>query len=261
MEGGAQAGRAALTLARTPCYKPAVSRDPMPSPSTDPRSPPASARFSLYIFDLDGTLVDSRADLAASINVARVSLGLGPLPEETIEGYVGEGLARLIDRAMGPEAAHLHDEAARLFRAHYAEHLLDHTRAYDGVVGLLASLHEGGAPLTVATNKPEVFARAILRGLGLERFLLDVVGGDTLAARKPDPLPLLHLCERFGVAPSRALMVGDSRIDALAAHGAQMPLCAVSWGIGRREDLETHAPAYWAHHPRDVLRAAPRAAS
>lgn len=218
-----------------------------------------AARFSLYLFDLDGTLVDSREDLAHAVNHAREGLGLGSLSLATVSGYVGEGLAKLMERALGAEHADLLEEATRRFRTYYAAHLLAHTRAYEGIEALLRELVTGGARLAVATNKPEAYSRAILAGLGLARYFEALVGGDTLAERKPHPLPLLHLMGRFSASPAQTLMVGDSAIDVLAARAAGVPICAVTYGIGPRDELRALAPDFLADHPEEVLAAVPSA--
>ena len=235
----------------------------VPSSSSSPRTPSPSAQaltraFDLYIFDLDGTLVDSRMDLAAAVNFAREALGLSALSLATVSGYVGEGVAKLMERSLGPEhSAHL-DEATELFRAHYGAHLVVHTRAYEGAAQVLQTLRNRGARVAVATNKPERFSRVILERLGLMPHVEALVGGDSLPQRKPDPLPLLTLCSNFEIAPGRTLMVGDSPIDARAARAAGVSMCAVTYGIGTRAELLAQAPDFVSESTRGVLEAGAR---
>lgn len=248
-----------MTLSFAACYKDEVSSATTSTHETarppDGAAGAASARpYDLYLFDLDGTLVDSREDLTAAVNAARVALGLSPLPLATVSSYVGEGVGKLMERALGAQHADLLERATELFRAHYGEHLVDHTRAYAGAAELLRTLRERGARVAVVTNKPERFARLILQRLELWAFVEALVGGDTLPQRKPDPGPLLHACEQLGVAPARALMVGDSPIDAAAARSANVAMCAVTYGIGSRAELEAARPQHFAEHPLEVLR-------
>lgn len=225
---------------------PALHGGPRPA-----RPPP----FDLYIFDLDGTLVDSRSDLARCVNRARADLGLAALPEEEIYGYIGEGVARLMERALPPERRSRLDEATARFREHYARHLLDTTRVYDGVPDLLEALASRGAWLAVATNKPEVFSRAILEGLGIAHRFSLVVGGDTLPERKPSALPVRHILAAARAPVDRTLLVGDSAVDVETARNAGVAVCAVSWGLGGKEALASLRPDFLADRPSDVLAA------
>jgi phosphoglycolate phosphatase len=234
--------RAPLTLPASPCYKPLVQGAP----------------FALYVFDLDGTLVDSRTDLAHAVNAARDAMGLSPLGVEEIQGYVGEGASRLLERSLGPAHVHRLAEALDLFCAHYRAHLLDSTRAYEGVADLLAELGRLGAEKVVVSNKPEEFSRAVLRGLGLADHFSAVLGGDTLPERKPSAVPIRHVMGAAGVARDATLVVGDSGIDVRAARSAEVRVCAVTYGFTSRASLTALEPDFFADRPADVLRARPR---
>jgi len=202
------------------------------------------------IFDLDGTLVDSGADIAAAADHARRAAGLSPLPAAVIIGYVGDGTRRLMERVLAHDPATGRpdrplapaDLEAGLahFGEHYRQHLLDHTRPYRGVDALLDVL----APrcLLVATNKPRRFTEEILAGLGLAGRFHRVVAGDDGPARKPDPAHLQACLAGTGIAPRRAVMVGDSPNDIMAARGAGMACVAVSWGLTPRETLVAAGP-------------------
>jgi phosphoglycolate phosphatase len=191
------------------------------------------SRYDFRIFDLDGTLVDSREDLHASMNAALRGLGLPERSLAEISSYVGEGARRLVERAVLPRVDCI-DQATALFFAHYEAHLVDRTRAYPGVAELLAKL-EG--PLAVATNKPGKFARPILAKLGLLDRFVAVLGADE-GPRKPDPGLVDRLRALVGVSAERTVLVGDSRIDAETARNAGVALVLVSWGFGSRAELE-----------------------
>ena len=187
-------------------------------------------------FDLDGTLCDSLPDLAAAANAMRASLGLLPLPQPTVESYVGDGIAVLVHRALtgnvdGRAEEKLWAQGFTLFVQYYAEHIADRTRAYpetEAGLGLLKSL---GIPLAVITNKNEVLAVKLLEALGLSDYFSLVLGGDSLPEKKPSPVPLLHAAEVLGV---------DSRNDILAAKAAGCPSIGVTFGYGDMAELSKH---------------------
>jgi phosphoglycolate phosphatase len=182
------------------------------------------------VFDLDGTLIDSLRDIATAINRMRADLDLAPLSVGAVGGMVGEGARRLVRRALpeGTDKDGLHAALER-YLAHYGEVCLDTTTAYPGMAATLAALAPS-YPLAVLTNKGEAISRRILEGLGLLRFLREVVGGDTLPTRKPNPGGLFLLADRLGLAADRLLLVGDSRIDALTAGAARCPFGLAEWG-------------------------------
>lgn len=197
---------------------------------------------SLVVFDLDGTLVDSRQDLAQATNRLILEYGAQPLDEDRIVHMVGEGVEKLIGRAF--EAAHVGAGAARAvprFLELYGERLLVHTRAYPGVPEALGELSRVAA-LAVLTNKPRALSETILRGLGLAPFFGRVLGGDGPHARKPDPEGLRVLMQEFGVPADRTLLVGDSAIDLRTSRAAGTALALARWGFGYRDI------------PRDELR-------
>jgi phosphoglycolate phosphatase len=182
-------------------------------------------------FDLDGTLIDSRADLVESVNHVLASFDRPTIDPPTLAGYVGHGARALLERALGPMEPGQIDEGVRRFMRYYGEHLLDETRAYPGVEALLDGLDECGVVLTVLTNKPEALSRTILDGLGLGDRFVALVGGDTLPTRKPDPLGLQWLCNAAGALPAESLLVGDSPVDLDTARAAGAAFCGVAWGL------------------------------
>lgn len=189
--------------------------------------------MDVLLFDLDGTLVDSKQDIAASANAARVAVGLGPLPEEQIHGYIGEGAQVLIERTLGAEHGHLVPEGLAAWRAHYQLHLLDRTLPFPGLIDAIRGVP---AKRAVVTNKPGVFARAIVEGLGLGGLFPVVVGAGDVTKRKPDPEMVHEALRRLG-AHDRAALVGDTWIDGATAKAAQIAFVGVLWGTGSREEL------------------------
>ena len=193
--------------------------------------PAARARFDHVAFDLDGTLIDSRADLAASVNHVLRTMGLPELAPETLYGYVGEGARVLVQRALGPDRRARVDEGMALFMEHYGAHLLDATLPYPGLVDVLDAAAARGVAISVLTNKPFGLTRAILDGLGLTPRLIGVIGGDSLPVRKPDPAGLDALRALSGASRARTLLVGDSDIDVATARAGGVAFCGVSWGL------------------------------
>lgn len=211
-------------------------------------------RVDLVIFDLDGTLVDSRQDLSASVNHALGRLGLPPLSLETVAGFVGDGVGPLLARAL-TAARGAADEAEveaglRAFREHYALHLLDATRPYAGVPEALQAL--GRKAMAVATNKPQGYALAILEGLGLHHHFRLVLGGDSTPHKKPHPAQAEAILAAVGLPPAAALMVGDSPQDVAMARAAGCGACAVTYGLRSREELAAAAPDFLLDDLRDL---------
>lgn len=198
---------------------------------------PLFAEIEAVAFDLDGTLVDSVADLADAANAMRRELGIAPLQEAVLLSFIGDGIGRLVHRALTNDHESLADndlweKGFALFVRHYAENLTVRTRAYPQVVDTLGLLKTLGLPLAVVTNKSERFARAILKNLELADIFSLLLGGDSLPEKKPAALPLLHVCEAFAIAPEKLLMVGDSRNDILTARAAGTKVVGVDFGYG-----------------------------
>jgi phosphoglycolate phosphatase len=210
---------------------------------------------ALVVFDLDGTLVDSRRDLADAANAVLASCGARPLSEEAVGRMVGEGAATLVTRAFAAAGVAPPPDALDRFLSAYGRVLLVHTRPYPGVPALLARL-AAQRPLAVLTNKPLGQTRDLLAGLDLARhFDADaVLGGDGPLPRKPAPDGLLHICARAGVPPSSALLVGDSAIDLRTARAAAAPACLARYGFGaERLGEEAGDARYTIDAPLDLL--------
>lgn len=186
----------------------------------------------LVVFDLDGTLIDSRQDLADAANALIAERGGTPLPVDAVTGMVGEGAALLVRRAL--TAAGLDpdlDAALPRFLELYDERLLAHTRLYPGTADALESIARR-ATLAVLTNKPQRPTETILRGLGVDPYFERVIGGDTTFGRKPDPAGLRHLMAEAKASTVDTVLVGDSAIDLRTAHAAGVRLCLVTYGFG-----------------------------
>jgi phosphoglycolate phosphatase len=193
-------------------------------------------RPAALVFDLDGTLIDSRRDITTAVNRMRAELGLPPLALEQVVTMVGEGARRLVERAL-PERPGEVDSALACYLEHYWEVCLDTTRAYPGVPEMLAAL-VGRYPLALLSNKGEVLSRKILDGLGLSGYFREILGGDSLPTRKPDPTGLRLLAERLKIPVERLLLVGDTWIDAETARNAGCAFALVEWGFPRSPRLD-----------------------
>ncbi|MBN9430313.1 MAG: phosphoglycolate phosphatase [Burkholderiales bacterium] len=196
------------------------------------------------IIDLDGTLLDTIPDLAAASNAMRVDLGLPPLSQQTIARYVGKGAEILVHRALtdsldGRVAAEHFERGMAAFHHHYERENGRHARLYPGVAEGLAAMRALGLRLACVTNKPQQFADPLLVRAGLAPYFELTLGGDALPRRKPDPLPLLHVGERFGAPPAQTLMIGDSSNDARAARAAGMPVLVVPYGYNEGQPVSS----------------------
>jgi phosphoglycolate phosphatase len=204
------------------------------------------ARFSevrALIFDLDGTLIDSKLDLALAVNAALAEMGRGPLAHEQIFSYVGQGAASLIARAIGDGATE--EDCLRgleFFIKYYSVHKLDHTVLYPGVRETLDAL--SGMPMAVLTNKPVGASRGILQGLGLAGHFQFIYGGNSFDRKKPDPLGVETILRDFGAAPEQSMVVGDSEVDVQTARNAGTWVCGVTYGFGSHR---------LAEYPPDIL--------
>lgn len=211
--------------------------------------------MDFLIFDLDGTLIDSKLDLAYAVNAARQHLGLPPLDVEMIGSYVGNGAPLLIRRAMGPEASEEDvKKALDYFMTYYGDHKLDHTRTYPGIPEALEQLHADGVGMAVLTNKPVRVSTGIIEGLGLAKYFARIYGGNSFEQKKPDPIGVDTLLAEQGVRRDRAMFVGDSAVDVRTARNAGVKVCGVSYGF-QPESFEADPPDMIVDRPEELARA------
>src|SRR5271166_2411807 len=212
-------------------------------------------KIKLVVFDLDGTLIDSERDLAASVNAMLARYGRKELPLEVIGTYIGDGAPMLIRRALGdPSDRDFLQEVLNFFLTHYREHKLDSTRMYDGIqamLGRLLSTNGSGRKLAVLTNKPVRVSRDILAGLGLGETFFQVYGGNSFETKKPDPLGANTLLREAGVEPGDAVMVGDSQVDVLTARNAGLWSIGVTYGFAPKS-LEVVVPDVLVDSPAEL---------
>jgi phosphoglycolate phosphatase len=190
-------------------------------------------QIRLLVFDLDGTLVDSKQDLASSVNAMRGQMGLAPLSLDLIATYVGNGVTMLVRRSLGGQATtESMEKGSAFFLQYYHDHMLDHTAPYPGVVEALEKL--SACKLAVLTNKPVHFSREMLTRLGIASRFSYIYGGNSFPQKKPDPTGLNKLMEDLQVSARETLMVGDSDTDVLTGRNAGVWTCGVTYGFGAR---------------------------
>lgn len=210
-----------------------------------------SHSIKLVIFDLDGTLIDSRLDLIHSVNAMLRHLHRPELPGEVIASYVGDGAPMLVRRALGdPKDEAFLKSALDYFLAYYRVHKLDHTTVYKGIPEALAHIQSNGTErkMAVLSNKPVLPSRAIVKELGLGDFFVKVYGGNSFETKKPDPLGVNTLLKETHTAPAQAMIVGDSAVDVLTGRNAGIATCGVTYGF---------APHTLCEAPPDVTVSSP----
>ncbi|MBV0933050.1 phosphoglycolate phosphatase [Marinobacterium weihaiense] len=202
------------------------------------------------MFDLDGTLVDSALDLTAAVDNMLQALGREPAGEAKVRQWVGNGAQVLVQRALSGDMhpadsavePELFQVAFEVFLAAYTQSNGRYSRLYPGVNELLIHLQQAGVPMAVITNKPTAFTMPLLKALKIDHYFGQVLGGDSLPVKKPDPLPLLTVLETNSCPPEQALMLGDSRNDVAAARAAGVPVVCVSYGYNHGEPVASCSP-------------------
>lgn len=213
-------------------------------------------RIKLLIFDLDGTLVDSKMDLASSVNAMLRHYHRPELPIEVIGSYIGDGAPMLVRRALGdPDDQQFVMEALHFFMAYYREHKLDHTYTYAGIPEALETIRRTERiTMAVLSNKPVRPSRDICAGLGLAEHFVQIYGGNSFETKKPDPLGALTLLRETGTRPDEAVMIGDSQNDVLTAQNAGMWSLGVNYGLSP-ESLLVHPPDVLVDTVEEMLQA------
>lgn len=193
-------------------------------------------KIDLIIFDLDGTLIDSKVDIANSVNYMLTELGLNCLKKETIYSYVGKGVPKLIERSITEKHLDKFDKAISLFRRYYSEHLLDITALYPNVKEILD--HFKPKKKAIVTNKDERYTLPILKELAIFNYFEMVICGDSMNNKKPHPEPINAVIDELKADKNRSLIVGDGSADITAGKGAKIRTCGVTYGFGSKEELQ-----------------------
>lgn len=204
----------------------------------------------LLIFDLDGTLCDTKDDIALSVNLTLQELGLPEKSPEVIYGYVGSGVKKLLQLAVGGESEERFGLAMQIFRTHYLNHLLDNTKPYSGIETVLN--HFKRKKKAVVTNKSQIYTDRILSGLGLTHHFDLIVGGDNGLILKPEPHMLLFVLKKLQVQKSRCVMIGDGLHDIAAARAAGIGVCAVGYGLAGSRELQKAKPDFFCNRPEEL---------
>jgi len=206
--------------------------------------------MDLLIFDLDGTLLDTKGDLALAVNLTLRDLGFPQKDLETIYSYIGDGVRKLLGKAIGFEAGPEFESAIAVFRRHYLDHLVDSTRFYPGVEEVLR--HYNRKMLAIVTNKPADYTSKIMDGLGIRDYFTLIVGSVPGTRLKPDPQMIREAIEELEADAGRTLMIGDGINDILAARSAGAKSCAVGYGLTRPEKLREAGPDFFCQDIREI---------
>ncbi len=201
----------------------------------------------MVMIDLDGTLIDTAPDIAASANAMLGELGMPTHDLALVATWIGNGVSRLVKRTLiggfdGEPDPALYEKGCPIFLEAYAEYVSNESRPYPGVVEGLEALKQAGFSLACITNKAEAFTLPLLKDLGLDKYFELVISGDSLTERKPHPLPLHHACEFFGITPKQGVLIGDSVNDLQAARAAGMPVILVPYGYNQGQDVNELDP-------------------
>ena len=214
----------------------------------------------LILFDLDGTLIDSAPDLALSVNYMLRCVNHNEFSEEIIDSWVGNGASTLVRRALSGSKIvdeninnDLFDKSLSIFLEYYKNNLCVKTTPYPNVKQTLQALKSDGYKLAIITNKPFDFIEPILQQLELDNLFQLCIGGDSLPEKKPSPLPLQYMCEKFNINARNTLMIGDSKNDILAAKAANIQSIAVSYGYNYGEDIRVYEPDLTIDDFSDIL--------
>jgi len=209
------------------------------------------AAIKALLWDLDGTLIDSKQDIAECVNWTLNDMNLDSIPNEHIYEYVGHGVRTLIQGAVEEAHGHDYDSAMKLFDGYYLQHLLDNTRLYPGMEKVLAQLRD--KKMAIITNKPQRYTDPIIDGLRLRDYFGVVLGREACVEMKPHPQPLQSAMERLSVSSLETMIVGDTEVDIEAGRRAGVKTCAVLFGFGKEERVRAAKPDYLIDVPEGVL--------
>jgi phosphoglycolate phosphatase len=199
-------------------------------------------KADLLLFDIDGTLVDSRQDITTSVNLMLKDLGLEELGFDEVVSFIGSGLGSLITRSMGPGNEPFFEKAVERFEYHYSRHITDTSTLYPGTKSVLE--HFKDRKMYVITNRNKDLADMSLKHLKIRDYFLDVFGGDEKEQIKPSPYSINRVLDLTGLDKNKSIIIGDMDVDILAGKNAGIKTCAVTYGLGTREDLSKANPDY-----------------
>jgi phosphoglycolate phosphatase len=208
--------------------------------------------IDLFIFDLDGTLIDSKRDIADSVHYTFKKLGLPPVDDATIYKFVGNGVTPLIEKTVLAAGGHSFKNVLEEFRVRYNEHLLDTTQLFPGIEKVLD--HFSDKPKVIVTNKSQGYSEKIIKGLGLENRFKGLFGGDTSFPKKPEPDVIHHILEKFKADPQKTVIVGDSPVDLKTGHNSGILTCGVTWGFCPLEELKKIGCDHLIESPEELIR-------
>ncbi|HHG74568.1 MAG TPA: HAD-IIIA family hydrolase [Persephonella sp.] len=211
------------------------------------------AEVETFLFDLDGTLIDSSKDIATAVNYALEKLGRSPIPEEEIIKHVGYGGRKLMEGVLKTEDENLIKEGVRLFREYYFKNPAQHTVLYPYAEELLIKLKKEGKKTGIVTNKYEDISREIIQKIGIQKLIDVVIGGDTTNKKKPEPEPVLFALEKLESFPDSSIMIGDSEADIQAGKNAGVKTVLVTYGFGKTDLALSFEPDFVIKSLKDLL--------